>query len=107
MNLRTYYEKIREFERQIEGECAVVVSLETPDGGKPGQKTEAPKRVAAKMVVDGSARLATVKEATAFRDAQAEAAAKVERDAAAARVQVTLVAAPELEAIRRGNSPKA
>ena len=58
MDLRAYYQKIRDVEAKIPGPYAVVVSLATPDGGKAGMLTEVPRRVAAKMVVDGTATLA-------------------------------------------------
>ena len=57
MDLRGYYQKIREVEAQIGEPCASVVSLATEDGGVAGVVTEVPRRVAAKMVVDGRAKL--------------------------------------------------
>ena len=58
MDLRAYYQEIRDVEAKIPGPCAVVVSVATPDGGKAGTLTEVPRRVAAKMLVDGTAKLA-------------------------------------------------
>jgi hypothetical protein len=58
MDLRVYYQKIRSEEAKIPGKFAKVTSLATPDGGKPGMMTEVPRRVAAKMIVDGTAKLA-------------------------------------------------
>ena len=40
------------------GEFPLVVSVETSDGGKGGTKTEVPRRLAAKLLVEGQARLA-------------------------------------------------
>lgn len=57
MDLRVYYQKIREAEAKIPGPYALVESIATPDGGKAGLITEVPRRVAAKMVVDGTAKL--------------------------------------------------
>jgi hypothetical protein len=62
MDLRVYYRKIREVEATIPGTSTLVVSMDTPDGGKAGTITEVPRRVAAKMVVDGTAKLATEDE---------------------------------------------
>jgi hypothetical protein len=59
MDLRVYYQKIREVEAKIPGPYAAVISLATPDGGKAGIVTDVPRRVAAKMVVDGTAKLAS------------------------------------------------
>jgi hypothetical protein len=103
MNLRAYYDKIRETEKSIGGEFAVVVSRETPDGGKAGTKTEVTRRVAAKMVADGAARLAEPQEAKEFYSVNAKAAADAQQRAAAKNIQVTVVPASELEAIRRGS----
>jgi hypothetical protein len=103
MNLRVYYEKIRETERQIAGDFAVIVSHETPDGGKAGNKTEVPRRVAAKMVVEGTARLAEPQESKEFQTAKAKAAAEAKERAAAATIQVAVVPASELDAVRRGS----
>lgn len=69
MDLRNYFQRIRDVEAKIPGPYALVVSLPTPDGGKAGLITEAPRRVAAKMVVDGTAKLATESESKQFRKA--------------------------------------
>ena len=53
MDLRAYYQKIREIETRIEEAFAIVVSLETGDGGKAGIATEVSRGIAAKMVVEG------------------------------------------------------
>jgi hypothetical protein len=107
MNLRNYFEKIRELEQKIAGDHAVVVSHETPDGGKAGARTEVPRRLAAKMVVDGVAHLAEPDEAETFRKAQAQAAADARERAAAANIQLTVVPAADLEAVRRAAKAKA
>jgi hypothetical protein len=107
MNLNAYYEKIRQTQAQIPGDCAVIVSHETPDGGKPGVLTEAPRRVAARMVVEGSARLAHPEEAAAFHSAAQKAKAEADEAAAASKLQFTVLPAAELQAIKRSNSVKA
>jgi len=60
MDLRGYYQKIREVEATIADAYAVIVSLETPDGGKAGTQTEVTRSLAAKMIVNGLAKLAKV-----------------------------------------------
>ena len=65
MDLRVYFQKIKQLEEIITGAFAVVVSHETPDGGIAGVLTEAPKSVAAQLVVEGKARLASQEEADA------------------------------------------
>ena len=67
MDLRIYYQKIRDAQAKITDPCPVIVSRETPDGGKEGTLTEVPVGIAAKMVVDGAARLATTEETRTFR----------------------------------------
>jgi hypothetical protein len=104
MNLKMYYDKIREWEAKIGEEFVVLASLETPDGGRPGVKTEAGKRTAARMLVEGRARLATPAETEEFRAEQAAARAEAERAAAAARVQVAVVSGPELEKLKGGRT---
>jgi hypothetical protein len=66
MDLRKYYKAIREIETKIEGAYAIVTSLDTPDGGKAGIQSEVPRALAARMVVQGAARLATGDERRAF-----------------------------------------
>ncbi len=45
----------------------VVVSRETPDGGKPGVKTDVPRSLAAKLIVEDQAALASPEETAQFR----------------------------------------
>jgi hypothetical protein len=97
MDVKTYYQKIRAREAMIPTPFAVVVSLPTDDGGKKGVMVEVPRYLAAKMVVEGSAELASAAQASAFQQAQ-EAAYKAAQDAAAAeRVEVTMVSSDELK----------
>jgi hypothetical protein len=72
MDLLAYYEKIRKIEALIEAGFAVVNSRATPDGGRAGVKTELPRAMAARLIADGKADLATPEE-TAQYQAQAEA----------------------------------
>lgn len=80
MDLRGYYQKLREMESGITEQDVYVVSLATPDGGVAGVMTQAPRRVACQLAVEGKARLATKAEVEAFegeeqvrREALAEA----------------------------------
>lgn len=100
MDLRLYYDKIRAAEAAIVEEFPIVISQESPDGGKAGQHTEVPRRIAARLLVEGIARLATGGEAKLFRDLQAEARAALQRLADAARVQVTMLAASEMDKLK-------
>ena len=62
MDLRNFFHKMRKVEGEIVDQHVVVVSLETPDGGKPGIKTEVTRENASRMIVEGRARLATEHE---------------------------------------------
>jgi hypothetical protein len=103
MDPQVYYAKIREKASTIKEEFPVVVSRETPDGGKAGILTEVPSRLAAKMVVDGTATMASTADAEAFRERKAEAKRVADQEAAAAKVQVTVVSVDDLNRLK-GNA---
>jgi hypothetical protein len=67
MDLRAYYQQIRQVESELEEGSVVMVSLETPYGGKPGTRTEVPRRLAARLIVDGDAVPASPDESAEFR----------------------------------------
>ncbi len=97
MDLRAYYKKLREAEELLPGEHVVLVSSATPEGGKAGVRTEVPKSVASKLIVDGRARVATEEEAWMFREEIREARDRFEREDAARRMQVVVVSQPDLQ----------
>lgn len=96
MNIKLYFEKIRETELQIGEAFPIIVSKDTEDGGKAGRYTEVTRAIAAKMIAENRARLATPEEARAYRDAQAEAARQAEAANETAKVQFTVVSATEM-----------
>jgi hypothetical protein len=100
MDLQVYYQKIREMEKTIVDEFPLLVSMETADGGKGGTKTEVPRRLAAKLLVEALARLASKEELKAYRELLAEAKRVAERAAAAARLQLTVLSTTELDRLR-------
>ena len=104
MDLQVYYRKIRETMDKIEGLFAIVVSLESPDGGKAGVKTEVPKHIAAKMIVDGLARLATPDEIREFLAEKAEAKRKADQAAAASRMQFVVMPPAEQRVPKAGRT---
>lgn len=67
MDVRVYYQKIRKVEAEIPEPYVVVVSRETPDGGKPGVMTDVPRFLAAKLIVEDQAVLASPEETARFR----------------------------------------
>jgi hypothetical protein len=100
MELRSYYQKIRELESAIGEEFPLLISLETGDGGKSGTRTEVPRKLAAKMVVEGQARLATPAENAEFRESQAELRRVSEQATAAGRLQIAVLSTTELDQLK-------
>jgi hypothetical protein len=93
MDLRSYYKKVREADSMLTGDDVVLVSLATSEGGKEGVLTEAPRGVAAKLIAEGRARVATEAESHGFREGLREAREQYEQDEAARRVQLVMVPA--------------
>ena len=91
MDLRNYYRKIREARAGIPEEWPVLVSRATPEGGRAGVLLEASREVAARMMVEGTAQLATPQQATAFREQLHRMQAEEEARRAAARIQVNVI----------------
>jgi hypothetical protein len=106
MDLKLYYQKIREVETIISEEFPIIVSRETADGGKEGTKTEVPRRLAAKLIVEGLARLASTEEARLFRERMLAAKRTAEQVAAAARVQLAVLSSAELDRLKGTPQPK-
>jgi hypothetical protein len=100
MDLKVFYQKLRHIESQIVDADPIVVSKETADGGKEGMKTEVTRLVAARMVAEGKARLATEEEAAEFRGAVQTARKVAEQTAAASRVALSVVPEAELQMLR-------
>jgi hypothetical protein len=69
MDLRAFYQTIRQIAAEIAEDAAVVISRETSDGGRAGVKTEVPRDVAARMIAEGKAELASPEHAAEFRAA--------------------------------------
>jgi hypothetical protein len=92
VDLRQYFRKMRELESNISEPFPVVVSLETPDGGKPGLMTEVSRFNAAKMIIEGRAVLATEGEKKTYREQQAALRSAAEKAELAKRVQVAILA---------------
>ena len=67
MDLRAYYRKLRGIEAELREDSVVIISRETPDGGRAGVKSDVPRALAARLMVDEKADLATPEEAAGFR----------------------------------------
>ena len=91
MDLRQYFKKVRATEGELADSFPLVVSLETSDGGKPGTTSEVTRLQAAKLLVEGFARLASDDEKKAYFTKQASDKKVAERADIARRLQVTIV----------------
>jgi hypothetical protein len=101
MDLRVYYQKIRDWDSKIADEFPVVKSKETTDGGKDGTLTEVSKHIAAKLIVDGMADLAEDADLEKFRADMAEAKRAADaKVAAATAMQLAVVPKQELDELR-------
>ncbi len=99
MDLKAFFTKLRKIEQDIVDANVVMVSLETPDGGKPGQKTEVARASAARLILEGRARLADAKE-TAEHHAVGVAERKAaEQKAVQDRVQVHVITESDAKAL--------
>ncbi|MDR3700218.1 MAG: hypothetical protein P4L56_11315 [Candidatus Sulfopaludibacter sp.] len=96
MDLRAYYQKIRDTESKLVEQFPLLVSCQTEDGGKTGVCTEVSRSLAAKMLVEGTAREATADELRTFRRAQAEAKRAAEEAEAAKNLQFKVVSVDEV-----------
>ena len=97
MDLKQYFRKIRQVEAGLSDRFPVIVSLETPDGGRPGLISETSREMAAKMIVEGRAVLANEEEKEIFRTQQALARQAAEKAELAKRVQVAIISDRELK----------
>src|SRR5260370_42026809 len=100
MDLRVFYQKLRKIEQEIADPHVVVVSNETPDGGRAGQKSEVSRNIAARLVVEGKARLATPEEEAAFRGVIVQARQEAEQRALAQKIQVNVVSEADFRAVK-------
>lgn len=100
MDLRLFYQKLRKIEHEIADTHVIVVSNETPDGGRAGQKAEVSRSTAARLILEGRARLATAEEATEYRAGVEVALRDAEQRAMAEKVQVNLITDADLRAIK-------
>jgi len=100
MDLRLFYQKLRKIEHEIADAHVIVVSNETPDGGRAGQKAEVSRCNAARLILEGRARLATAEEASEYRASVETALREAEQRAMAERVQVNVITDSDLRAIK-------
>ncbi len=102
MDLKAYYQKLREIEKGLAEEFVVVKSLATPDGGVAGRLSEVTRAVAAKMATDGLAEVAGSGEAAAFRAKLAEEKKREDQKRASAQIQFSVLTETDLRSLQRG-----
>ena len=100
MDLRQYFQKIRTVEATIPGDHAVVVSLETSDGGREGQLSEVTRAIAAKLIAQGKARLADEDEAEDFKSSIVEAKRAADEASMKEHVQLSVLHEADVELLR-------
>ncbi len=100
MDLRMFYQKLRKIEQEIAEPHVVVVSNETPDGGRAGQKSEVSRNLAARLVVEGKARLASPEEGAEYRNLVDQARQDAEQRALAQKIQVNVVSEADIRMIK-------
>jgi hypothetical protein len=96
MNVKAYYQKIRELEQTLTDSFVVIVSHDTPDGGRGGLLTEVPKHLAARMIADERAHLASEDATLQFREKSADATRTAEELLLADQRHVRSMPASEL-----------
>lgn len=97
MDLKQYFRKVRETEASLADAYPVLISLETPDGGKAGVRTEVPRAIAAKMIVEAQAVLASEEEQELYRRESLAAKQAADKAELAKRVQVAIISDSDLE----------
>ena len=100
MDLRAFYQKLRKIEQEIADPHVVVVSHDTPDGGRPGQLAEVSRSNAARLILEGRAHVATAEEAAEFRAAAQKALQEAQQRQMADRVQVNVISEADLRALK-------
>ncbi len=91
MDLRSYYRKLYDVQSTIHAEYVVVSSLSTAEGGRAGVLTEVPKALAARLIAEGRAELATVEQTAAFHENARAAKEEAEAIADAAKLRVVVM----------------
>lgn len=106
MDLRIFYQKLRKIEQEIADPHVVVVSHETSDGGRAGQKAEVSRGIAARLIVEGRARLASPEEVAEYRNAIEHARQEAEQRAMAQKIQVNVVSEADFRTIKSVSRPE-
>jgi hypothetical protein len=98
MDLRNYFKKIKETASAIEEPYLLIVSLETPDGGKPGTVVEVTRHEAAKALVEGRAVRANEEQTEVYYKQEAARKKYAEKAELSRRLQIAIISDSELRA---------
>lgn len=96
MDLKNHFRKIREVEANLSQGDPVLKSLATSNGGKAGVLIQTPRAVAARMIVEGSAVIATDEEAVAYFEQQEAARKRTQEQDYAKNLLLALASDSEL-----------
>jgi|SRR5579871_3997047 len=100
MDLKVFYQKLRKLEQEIATAHVIVVSNETPDGGRAGLKVEVSRAIAARLILEGRARLGTPEESAEYYGAVEAERREAEQRSMANKVQVNVISEADLRAIK-------
>lgn len=90
MDLRMFFQKVKQAENEIPQAHVLVVSNETSDGGKAGTVTETERSTAARLIVEGKARLACEEEIAQYKAAQDTVRRHAEEQMLSSKVLINL-----------------
>ncbi len=99
MDVKQYYRKINEIEAAITEQFPIVVSLDTSDGGRAGLLCEVPRAIAAKMIVEARAALASESDKQQYIDQQLTAKKAAEKAELSRRLQIAIISDTDLKAL--------
>jgi hypothetical protein len=106
MDLRVFFQKLRKIEQGIADPHVVVVSQETSDGGRAGQPAEVSRGNAARLILEGHARLASAEESAEFRAAARKGVEEAQQRLLAEKVQVNVISEADLRAMKSSARPE-
>lgn len=103
-----YYQNVKQAREKLPAPYVFVTSEKTTNGGKQGVITEVDTALAARMIVDGSARESTPEEIAAHLAECEQLRAAAKEDELRSRLRVTLVNEPDfhMETAKPERGPK-
>lgn len=96
MDVKQFYQQVRELSAQLAADAVVIKSLSTSNGGKAGVLTEVSRQTAAMQIILGTAVLATSDESTAYYQDMEARRQLAEKAEALTRLQVSLSTATQI-----------